>query len=102
MRLVLTRGNILKIGSFGSTSSLIANGGGGPEISTNVAATDNYQRRIGPTPVSNPAPPSFEFHQALALFGRHPHLMRILGLVVEIQLPMPLVPPSWISVATDW
>jgi hypothetical protein len=52
-----------------------------------------------------PAPPTIDFHQALSLIARHPPLMRALGLVVDLTVPVPsgaLPNPVSVSVQPTW
>lgn len=61
-------------------------------------ATDNAH-----TP--SPPAPTIDFHQALSLIARHPPLMRRLGLVVDLSIPMPsgaLPNPVSVSVLPTW
>ena len=42
-----------------------------------------------PSPPTNPPP---DFHQILAMFGDHPAVLRMLGIVVDVSVPMPAFP----------
>ncbi len=60
-------------------------------------------------PTSEPAVvpldgPGIEFHQMLTILRAHPHLLRLLGLVVDLDIELqPLAPPPrMIRVRTDW
>ncbi len=81
------------------TSQLLAGGGA---VAPGVLAADTFQRRIGAKPVSPPSPPEWDFHQALSLLGRHPHLLRLLGVVVDLEFIGPVLPPGVVAVTTNY
>ena len=45
--------------------------------------------------------PSFDFHQALSLLANHPPLMRLLGLVLDLEIPRPPGLPSIYEVSVE-
>jgi hypothetical protein len=55
-------------------------------------------------PPSPPPPPALDFHEALSLIARHPPLMRLLGLVVDLTIPVlsGLPNPVSVSVVPTW
>ncbi len=53
----------------------------------------------------SPTPPTFDFHEALSLIVRHPPLLRMLGLVVDLSIPVPtgsLPNPVSVQVIPKW
>ncbi len=48
-------------------------------------------QKAADSPIEKPRieKPNFDFHQAVSLLGSHPVLMRKLGLVIELELPIP-------------
>lgn len=57
------------------------------------------------TPTGNdaePAAPSNEFHDQLGLLGAHPFLMRVLGLVYDLEVTLPAAVPNEVAVRTSW
>jgi hypothetical protein len=55
-----------------------------------VARTRAAQVRGGTPPVVGPPePPKLDFHKALSAAAAHPHLMRMLGLIVDFEFEMP-------------
>lgn len=59
------------------------------------------------TTVGNDADPTIddydqEFHDSLRMLSAHPHLMRVLGLAWDFEVPLPAPPYNWISVRTNW
>ncbi len=68
--------------------------------------TDNpYFERPDLTRVPpRPAPPKFDFHQALAAFGDYPRLLRRLGLVIDLVWtnPVPLASSGRVRVEVEW
>lgn len=56
-------------------------------------------------PIGNgeePTAPEHEFHATLRHLQAHPYLLRILGLVVDLEIVLPAVPPAEVQVRTDW
>lgn len=53
---------------------------------------------------TDPAPPSNEFHDQLGPLGAHPHLMRLLGLVFDLEVTLPAGAGTFAEVAvrTNW
>jgi hypothetical protein len=83
--------------SRAATSEVLSSG----QLAADLAAARAYQRRLGNLPNSSPAGPTWDFHQAISLLGRHPALMRMLGLVVDYELPSAGT-VNWIAASSDW
>ena len=78
--------------------------------------TDLIQAYLFLQPLTTPAPlqtyqdtppvpvPQFDFHQAVSLLGRHPALLRLFGLVYELEIPRPtgLTGTVAVSVTPSW
>lgn len=77
----------------------------GPEALQELWAFHTVPTDFDPSFV--PTPPVLDFHQALSGLGSYPVLLRLLGLVIDLQVPAPDLPagtvtvqvnPSWTSV----
>lgn len=69
-----------------------------PADFTQVKLFHTRDQITGPT--VSPAVPDFDFHAAVSLLGEHPPLLRVLGLVVDLQVPVPSGGPQspvWIT-----
>jgi hypothetical protein len=76
--------------------------GGGGALATALQQAKTYQERVGAVPGSSDTAPQWEFHQAVSMLGRHPHLMRLLGLVVDYEIDLPAGAIDWIAVTSDY
>ncbi len=102
-------GSLLK-----STTTLyaaLARLGGSPATSAAVTSTGvavsnlagSYETFAGP--VGNGEEPTYEppdFHEVLRQLGAHPHVMRLLGLVFDLEFALPPGPLAEIQVRTNW
>jgi len=65
-----------------------------------------FLRREPPAalPPADPVPPSLDFHQAVAAFGDHPPLLRVLGLAVDLEVRdhPPIAPTGEVWVEPQW
>lgn len=82
-----------------SLVDLLADGGAGRE---RLAQARRFTQRLAGRATSPDAQgvEDLDFDQALALLGRHPHLLRLLGIVVDLQVDVP-PSPGWVAVTTD-
>ncbi len=81
-----------------ATSDVLSGDG---RLADDLERAKAYQKRRGAIPGSPAPEPTWEFHQAISLLGRHPHLMRLLGLVVDYTIPIN-APTSWVTCTTDY
>lgn len=72
--------------------------------SMDFALLRRFHRPRGKTPDGPVAKPVLDFHEAVATIGQHPHLMRLLGLVVDLEVIVESLPasPTTVSVAPTW
>jgi len=89
---------IAALGPLGAQKSSIVNTG------INVSGlADDYENFAGT--IGNGATPTYndpDFHEVLRQIGAHPHLMRQLGLVFDLEFGLPATPPAEIQVRTNW
>lgn len=76
--------------------------GGGGALAAALQQAKSYQERVGSVPASPDAAPTWEFHRAVSILGRHRKLMRLLGLVVDYEITLPAGSIDWIAVASDY
>jgi hypothetical protein len=66
-----------------------------------LAAASRFADRINPLPATAPPAPDFDLHTAISILGRHPRLLQLLGIVVELEVPLPPTPQR-VSATTNW
>lgn len=81
-----------------ATSDVLSGDG---QLAADLERAKAFQKRRGPVPASPAPEPTWEFHQAVSLIGRHPYLMRLLGLVADYTIPLN-GPTSWVACTTDY
>ncbi len=64
-----------------------------------LPAARDFYGKIGDG--ADPGAPSTEFHDQLGLLGAHPYLLRVLGLVYDLEVALP-PNPTEVSVRTNW
>lgn len=95
----LTPPTVQQLMSRPTTSSVLTGGG---VLAPAAAAAADYQQRMGALPTTTQPQTTWDFHQAVSLLGRHPHLMRLLGIVVDYEIPLGVNPTRWIAASTDY
>lgn len=76
-------------------------------LSTDPAKSDVPAARTFTEPTSTDVStagqaPDWDFQQVLSALGHHPHLLRVLGVVVDFELALPSGAPTAVQVTTNW
>jgi hypothetical protein len=90
--------SLARLGAGVATKGAVA--GSGVAVDSLSSAYSAFSGQIG-----NGAEPGYDppdFHEVLRQVGAHPHLMRRLGLVFDLEFTLPATPPSEIQVRTNW
>jgi hypothetical protein len=71
------------------------------ELRSLLPAARDFYAKVGDG--ADPVEPTTEFHDQLGLLGAHPYLLRVLGLVYDLQVTLPVgLVPNEVSVRTNW
>ena len=60
-----------------------------PQVQQDFKAVQDFHKPFNPDNRITPAPPDIDFHQMLSALGRYPVLMRMLGIVRDLEVPYP-------------
>ncbi len=71
-------------------------------LGANLDAAMQFMKPLEPEATSEPEEPSFEFHAVITYLAAHPELLRHLGLVVDVEFQLPAVPPTGVTVSTNY
>ncbi len=83
-----------------ATAQAVLGNGDGDEHPGLRAILAHLRRRRGPNQ-PRPTQETFDFHQYVSLLGQHPELLRRLGIVVDLEVPVPPFVDT-VQVSTDW
>jgi hypothetical protein len=91
-------GALARLGATAPTAGAITSTG--VQVSALASSYESFAGQVGNGNEPTYEPP--EFHEILRQAGAHPHLMRTLGLVFDLEFTLPPGPLTEIQVRTNW
>lgn len=71
-------------------------------LGDNLDAALAFMQPLEPQATATAQEPSLEFHASITHLGAHPMLLRLLGIVIDVEIPLPANTPTGVSVRTNY